>query len=91
TYHCGGGWGFAAPGPGVPVLGPGGAAPPPHGGASGRAAAARNVRIYPASGYFVTRPPAEPTFLIGYAALPTARITEGVALLAAAVRESTAR
>lgn len=56
-----------------------------------RAAAARNVRIYPASGYFVTRPPAEPTFLIGYAALPTARITEGVALLAAAVRESTAR
>ncbi|MDG4838686.1 PLP-dependent aminotransferase family protein [Micromonospora sp. WMMD967] len=56
-----------------------------------RAAAARDVRIYPASGYFVTRPPAEPTFLIGYAALPTARITEGVALLAAAVRESTAR
>ncbi|MEU1364155.1 hypothetical protein ABZ356_30455, partial [Micromonospora zamorensis] len=39
----------------------------------------------------VTRPPTEPTFLIGYASLPTARITEGVALLAAAVRESTAR
>ncbi|MEV1112910.1 hypothetical protein AB0I95_30345 [Micromonospora sp. NPDC049751] len=56
-----------------------------------RAAAARGVRVYPASGYFVTRPPTEPTFLIGYAALPTARITEGVALLAAAVRDATAR
>ncbi|MET8085871.1 PLP-dependent aminotransferase family protein [Micromonospora sp. NPDC005237] len=56
-----------------------------------RAAAARGVRVYPASGYFVTRPPTEPTFLIGYAALPTAKITEGVALLAAAVRDVTAR
>ncbi|SCE77576.1 transcriptional regulator, GntR family [Micromonospora purpureochromogenes] len=56
-----------------------------------RAAATRGVRVYPASGYFVTGPPTEPTFLIGYAALPTARISEGVALLAAAVREATAR
>ncbi|MER7753315.1 PLP-dependent aminotransferase family protein [Kitasatospora sp. NPDC097643] len=55
-----------------------------------RRAAARGVRIYAASGYFVQDPPAEPTFLMGYAALPAARITEGVALLAAAVRESTA-
>ncbi|MFT2016133.1 PLP-dependent aminotransferase family protein [Streptomyces sp. 796.1] len=52
-----------------------------------RRAAARGVRIYPASGYFVQGPPAEPTFLMGYAALSVARITEGVALLAAAVRE----
>ncbi|MDG4796524.1 PLP-dependent aminotransferase family protein [Micromonospora sp. WMMD1082] len=56
-----------------------------------RAAAARDVRVYPASGYFAIRPPVEPTFLIGYAALSTARITEGVALLAAAVRQATAR
>lgn len=55
-----------------------------------RLAAARGVRIYPASGYFVQDPPAEPTFLMGYAALTTARITEGVALLAAAVREAMA-
>lgn len=53
-----------------------------------RRAAARGVRIYRASGYFVQDPPAEPTFLMGYAALPAARITEGVALLAAAVREA---
>lgn len=52
-------------------------------------AAARGVRIYPASGYFVQGPPPEPAFLMGYAALPTARITEGVAQLAAAVREAT--
>ncbi|MFV2102986.1 PLP-dependent aminotransferase family protein [Micromonospora sp. LOL_024] len=56
-----------------------------------RAAAARGLQIYPASGYFAIRPPVEPTFLIGYAALSTTRITEGVALLAAAVREVTAR
>ncbi|RBI95092.1 PLP-dependent aminotransferase family protein, partial [Micromonospora provocatoris] len=55
------------------------------------AAAARGVRVYPASGYFVTHPPSEPTFLIGYAALPTARISEGVALLAGAARDATAR
>ncbi|WP_103542767.1 PLP-dependent aminotransferase family protein [Streptomyces sp. SM1] len=54
-------------------------------------AAARGVRTYPASGYYVLDPPAEPTFLVGYAALTTARITEGVALLTAAVREATAR
>ncbi|MFF2192380.1 PLP-dependent aminotransferase family protein [Streptomyces sp. NPDC058157] len=54
-------------------------------------AAARGVRIYPASGYFVLDPPTEPTFLMGYAALPVAQITEGVALLAAAVREATGR
>ncbi|MET9362256.1 PLP-dependent aminotransferase family protein [Streptomyces sp. NPDC006632] len=53
------------------------------------AAAAHGVRIYPASGYFVQDPPAEPTFLMGYAALPAPRITRGVALLAAAVREAT--
>ncbi|MFG2720683.1 PLP-dependent aminotransferase family protein [Streptomyces sp. NPDC048416] len=53
------------------------------------AAAARGVRIHPASGYFVQDPPAEPMFLMGYAALPAARITRGVALLAAAVREVT--
>ncbi|WP_230415716.1 MocR-like pyridoxine biosynthesis transcription factor PdxR [Micromonospora tarapacensis] len=56
-----------------------------------RAAAVRGLRIYPGSGYFTIRPPAEPTFLIGYAALSTARITEGVALLAAAVRDVAAR
>ncbi|MDI3405785.1 MocR-like pyridoxine biosynthesis transcription factor PdxR [Streptomyces cavernicola] len=56
-----------------------------------RLAAARGVRIYPASGYFVQDPPTEPTFLMGYAALPVPRITEGVALLAAAVREATGR
>jgi GntR family transcriptional regulator/MocR family aminotransferase len=56
-----------------------------------RLAAARGVRIYPASGYFVQDPPAEPTFLMGYAALSTARITEGVALLADAVREVKSR
>ncbi|MGW0547278.1 MocR-like pyridoxine biosynthesis transcription factor PdxR [Streptomyces altiplanensis] len=56
-----------------------------------RLAAGRGVRIYPASGYFVQDPPAEPTFLMGYAALPAPRITEGVALLAAAVREATGR
>jgi GntR family transcriptional regulator/MocR family aminotransferase len=55
-----------------------------------RAAAGHGVQIYPASGYFVQDPPAEPTFLMGYAALSTARITEGVALLAAAVRAVTA-
>lgn len=55
-----------------------------------RLAAGRGVRIYPASGYFVQDPPAEPTFLMGYAALPVPRITEGVALLAAAVREAAA-
>ncbi|MFJ5774447.1 PLP-dependent aminotransferase family protein [Streptomyces sp. NPDC093094] len=54
-------------------------------------AAGRGVRVYPASGYFILDPPAEPTFLVGYAALTTARITEGVALLAAAVREATGR
>ncbi|WP_149549743.1 PLP-dependent aminotransferase family protein [Streptomyces marokkonensis] len=54
-------------------------------------AAARGVRVYPASGYFVLDPPAEPTFLVGYAALTTARITEGVTLLTAAVREATGR
>ncbi|PCG84247.1 GntR family transcriptional regulator [Streptomyces sp. WZ.A104] len=52
-----------------------------------RRAAGRGVRIYPASGYFVRELPDEPTFLVGYAALTTARITEGVALLAAVVRE----
>ncbi|QIQ03041.1 PLP-dependent aminotransferase family protein [Streptomyces liangshanensis] len=52
-----------------------------------RLAAGRGVRIYPASGYFVQDPPSEPAFLMGYAALTTARITEGVALLAAVVRE----
>lgn len=51
-----------------------------------RLAAGRGVRVYPASGYFVQDPPAEPTFLMGYAALPVSRITEGVALLADAVR-----
>ncbi|GIJ79208.1 GntR family transcriptional regulator [Micromonospora phaseoli] len=56
-----------------------------------RAAAVRGLRIYPASGYFAVRPPVEPTFLIGYAALSTTRITEGVALLAAAVRELSPR
>ncbi|MEV7775210.1 PLP-dependent aminotransferase family protein [Kitasatospora sp. NPDC086791] len=55
-----------------------------------RRAAARGVRIYPASGYFVQGPPTEPTFLMGYAALPAARITEGVDLLASAVREAAA-
>lgn len=54
-------------------------------------AAAHGVRIYPASGYFVLDPPPEPTFLVGYAALTTARITEGVALLNRAVRETTSR
>ncbi|MFF3685863.1 PLP-dependent aminotransferase family protein [Streptomyces sp. NBC_00390] len=53
-------------------------------------AAGLGVRIYPASGYYVQDPPSEPTFLMGYAALPTAHITEGVALLAAAVRETAA-
>ncbi|WP_431782426.1 PLP-dependent aminotransferase family protein [Streptomyces chumphonensis] len=53
-----------------------------------RRAAAHGVRVYPASGYFVRGAPAEPAFLMGYAALPVARITEGVALLAAAVRET---
>ncbi|MGX4690659.1 MocR-like pyridoxine biosynthesis transcription factor PdxR [Streptomyces sp. JNUCC 63] len=56
-----------------------------------RVAAARGVRVYPASGYFVQDPPAEPAFLMGYAALPVPRVTEGVALLAAAVREATGR
>ncbi|HCA88065.1 MAG TPA: PLP-dependent aminotransferase family protein, partial [Streptomyces sp.] len=56
-----------------------------------RLAAARGVRVHPASGYFVRHPPAEPTFLMGYAALTTARITEGVALLAAAVHEAATR
>ncbi|GAA2939215.1 PLP-dependent aminotransferase family protein [Streptomyces enissocaesilis] len=56
-----------------------------------RLAAGRGVRIHPASGYFVQDPPAEPTFLMGYAALPAPRITEGVALLADAVREATGR
>ncbi|MFI1306881.1 MocR-like pyridoxine biosynthesis transcription factor PdxR [Streptomyces sioyaensis] len=56
-----------------------------------RLAAERGVRIYPASGYFVQDPPAEPTFLMGYAALPAPRIAKGVALLAAAVREATRR
>ncbi|MER5970731.1 PLP-dependent aminotransferase family protein [Streptomyces sp. NPDC002055] len=51
-------------------------------------AAERGVRIYPASGYFVQNLPAEPTFLMGYAALPAPRITEGVALLASAVGEA---
>ncbi|MFD4907091.1 MocR-like pyridoxine biosynthesis transcription factor PdxR [Kitasatospora purpeofusca] len=54
-----------------------------------RRAAALGVRVYPASGYFVREPPAEPTFLMGYAALPGARIAEGTALLATAVREAT--
>ncbi|WP_167158866.1 PLP-dependent aminotransferase family protein [Streptomyces sp. MBT27] len=54
-------------------------------------AAGLGVRIYPASGYFVQDPPAEPTFLMGYAALPAPRITRGVALLADAVREATGR
>lgn len=49
-------------------------------------AARAGVRVYPASGYYVRTRPAEPTFLMGYAALPTERITEGVALLAEAVR-----
>ncbi|MCA6095481.1 PLP-dependent aminotransferase family protein [Streptomyces sp. SCA3-4] len=52
-----------------------------------RRAAGLGVRIYPASGYYVQDPPSEPAFLMGYAALSTARITEGTALLAAAVRE----
>ncbi|WP_326698635.1 PLP-dependent aminotransferase family protein [Streptomyces sp. NBC_01754] len=56
-----------------------------------RLAAGRGVRIYPASGYFVQELPAEPTFLMGYAALTTARITEGVALLADVVREVRSR
>lgn len=53
-----------------------------------RRAAAREVRIYPASGYYVQDPPAEPSFLMGYAALTPERITEGVARLAAAARET---
>ncbi|MFE9368427.1 PLP-dependent aminotransferase family protein [Streptomyces sp. NPDC006711] len=52
------------------------------------AAARHGVRIYPASGYFVQDPPAEPSFLMGYAALPAPRITQGVAVLAGAVREA---
>ncbi len=55
-----------------------------------RRAAALGVRVYPASGYFVREPPAEPTFLMGYASLPGARIAEGTALLATAVREAVA-
>uniref|UniRef100_A0AAU2VUH9 PLP-dependent aminotransferase family protein n=1 Tax=Streptomyces sp. NBC_00008 TaxID=2903610 RepID=A0AAU2VUH9_9ACTN len=54
-----------------------------------RLTAERGVRIYPASGYFVQDVPTEPTFLMGYAALTTARITAGVAVLAAVVREVT--
>jgi GntR family transcriptional regulator/MocR family aminotransferase len=53
-----------------------------------RRAAERGVLIYPASGYYVQDPPTEPTFLMGYAALPAERITEGVARLAAAVRQT---
>ncbi|MEN8654906.1 PLP-dependent aminotransferase family protein [Streptomyces sp. 21So2-11] len=56
-----------------------------------RLAADRGVRIYPASGYFVQDLPTEPTFLMGYAALTTARITEGMELLAAVVREVKSR
>ncbi|MCX5388049.1 PLP-dependent aminotransferase family protein [Streptomyces sp. NBC_00083] len=52
------------------------------------AAATHGVRIHPASGYFVQDPPADPAFLMGYAALPAPRITRGVALLAGAVREA---
>ncbi|MEV5505208.1 PLP-dependent aminotransferase family protein [Streptomyces orinoci] len=52
-----------------------------------RRATARGVRVYPASGYYVLRPPEEPSFLMGYAALPAARITAGVELLAEAVQE----
>ncbi|MDJ1131798.1 PLP-dependent aminotransferase family protein [Streptomyces iconiensis] len=49
-----------------------------------RAAARLGVRIYPVAGYFTHNPPAEPTFLLGYAALPEARISEGVRRLAQA-------
>ncbi|MEV1007866.1 PLP-dependent aminotransferase family protein [Streptomyces sp. NPDC049881] len=56
-----------------------------------RLAAGRGVRIYPASGYFVQEPPDHPAYLMGYATLPAPRITEGVALLADAVREATGR
>ncbi len=55
-----------------------------------RRAAALGVRIYPASGYYVQDPPSEPAFLMGYAALSAAHITEGVARLAAAVQEPAA-
>ncbi|WP_433554077.1 PLP-dependent aminotransferase family protein [Micromonospora zamorensis] len=89
--HFGAGVRISGTAAGLHVLVTLGGAPDADEAAIVRAAAARDVRIYPASGYFVTRAPAEPTFLIGYAALPTARITEGVALLAAAVREVTAR
>ncbi|MBQ0978001.1 MULTISPECIES: PLP-dependent aminotransferase family protein [unclassified Micromonospora] len=89
--HFGAGVRISGTAAGLHVLVTLGGAPDADEAAIVRAAAARGVRIYPASGYFVTLSPAEPTFLIGYAALPTARITEGVALLAAAVREVTAR
>lgn len=54
-------------------------------------AAAAGVQIYPASGYFVGRPPEHPTFLMGYAALTPEQITEGVRRLASAVRPLPAR
>lgn len=51
----------------------------------------RGVLVYPAADYFLGAPPEEPTFLMGYGAVPIERITEGVASFAAAVRAATAR
>ncbi|NUR27674.1 MAG: PLP-dependent aminotransferase family protein [Catenulispora sp.] len=53
-----------------------------------RRAAACGVLIYPASGYYARNPPAEPTFLMGYAALTPERITEGIARLAGVRRQT---
>jgi GntR family transcriptional regulator / MocR family aminotransferase len=49
-------------------------------------AAARGVGVYPA-GPCCVGPPAAPALLLGFAALPTARIQEGIGRLAQAVRE----
>ncbi|NLU67557.1 PLP-dependent aminotransferase family protein [Streptomyces sp. HNM0574] len=49
-----------------------------------REALRRGVRVYPASDYFTENPPADPSFLLGYACLPTERIPEGIARLAEA-------
>ncbi|GAB1692445.1 PLP-dependent aminotransferase family protein [Krasilnikovia sp. M28-CT-15] len=56
-----------------------------------RQAAARGVLVHPADDYFVGPTPDDPMFLLGYGAVPTERITEGVASFAAAVRAAATR
>ncbi|GAB1640067.1 PLP-dependent aminotransferase family protein [Krasilnikovia sp. MM14-A1259] len=51
-----------------------------------RQAQARGVLVHPAADFFLGPAPDDPTFLLGYGAVPAERISEGVAAFAAAVR-----